>query len=164
MKIAIIVAVAKNNVIGGENKLLWHLPADLKHFKNLTTGHCIVMGRKTYESIGRPLPNRTNIIISRNDDFKAEGCVLFKSLEKAMESAQELEQNGTIFIIGGGNVYKQAMPLADEIYVTDVDLEIEGDTYFPAISPKDWTLEESNSFEPDEKNKLNYSFKKYVRK
>ncbi len=161
MKIAIVVAIAENNVIGGENKLLWHLPADLKHFKALTTGHCIIMGRKTYESIGRPLPNRTNIVISRDENLEIAGCLVFSSLQKAIEAAKNIETNGTICIIGGGEIYKQAMDLADELYVTEVMTSIKGDTFFPKIESKTWDLLSRDNFEPDEKNAYFYSFLKY---
>jgi dihydrofolate reductase len=164
MKIAIIVAVAEKNVIGGENKLLWHLPADLKHFKELTTGHCIIMGRKTYESIGRPLPNRTNIVISRNADLKIEGCLVFSSLEEAIEAAEKIETKDKIWIIGGGEIYKQAMNLADELYMTEVLIKVKGDTVFPKVDNKYWEIESRYNHVPDEKNNHFYSFIRYEKK
>jgi len=132
--IALVVAMAENNVIGKNNQLIWHLPADLKHFKNLTTGHPIIMGRKTFESIGKPLPSRTNIVITRQEDFKPEGVLVAHSLNEGLMLAQQLDAN--IFVIGGAEIYKQAMFLADTIYLTEVHHEFEGDTFFPEYRDK----------------------------
>lgn len=132
-KINIIVAIAKNRAIGKDNKLLWHIPNDLRRFKEITTGHTVIMGRKTYESIGRPLPDRINIIITRNNDYKADGCVTCKSLEEAIEFAKENQEN-EVFIIGGGEIYSQAINLADKLYLTLVEGNFEADTYFPDYS------------------------------
>lgn len=168
-KVAIIVAVAQNGVIGGNNQLLWHLPADMKHFKTITTGHTVVMGRKTYESIGRPLPNRVNVVISRNPDFKVEGCTLVASLEEAI-TPQSLNTHHsiltlhtTIFIIGGAEIYRQALPFTDKIYLTEVKASFEGDTYFPILNPEEWQEIARNPHTADEKNLYDYDFVEIVR-
>ena len=155
--IKIIVATSRNRVIGNDNTLIWHLPADLKNFKRLTTGSAIIMGRKTYESIGKPLPNRRNIIITRDENYKVDNCEIVNSLEESL-----LLCNSDCFIIGGGEIYKQVLPIADEIYLTLIDEVFEGDTYFPEIGD-DWFESERQDFEPDEKNKYKYSFIKYER-
>ena len=154
--IALVVAMAENRVIGKENKLIWHLPADLKFFKNLTTGHPIIMGRKTYESIGKPLPNRTNIIITRQADFTAEGCLVAHSLTEALMMAQQLDSD--IFVIGGAEIYKQAMFLADTIYLTEVHHTFEGDTFFPEIDSVLWQETSREEHKADEKNPYDYAF------
>jgi dihydrofolate reductase len=153
--IKIIVAISKNRVIGDSNKLIWHLPADLKRFKEITTGHPIVMGRKTFQSIGRPLPNRRNIIITRDDSYEVEGCEIVNSIEEAM-----LLTGSDCFIIGGGEIYKQTLNLSDKIYMTVVDEEFEGDTTFPDLS-SDWYISKKEDFLSDEKNPHNYSFISY---
>ena len=154
--IALVVAMAENRVIGKENKLIWHLPADLKFFKNLTTGHPIIMGRKTYESIGKPLPNRTNIIITRQADFTAEGCLVAHSLTEALMMAQQLDSD--IFVIGGAEIYKQAMFLADTIYLTEVHHTFEGDTFFPEIDSVLWHETSREEHKADEKNPYDHAF------
>lgn len=134
-RISIIVALSENRVIGRDNRLPWHIPDDLKRFKRLTTGHAIIMGRKTYESIGRPLPQRTNIIITRDKTFSVEGCVVVHSLDEAVRFAQKLEgPEGEIFIIGGGQIFEQALPLVDRLYLTVVRGTHEGDVFFPDYS------------------------------
>lgn len=158
--ISIIVAVAENNVIGKDNKLIWHLPKDLKHFKETTTGHFIIMGRKTYESNGRPLPNRTNVIITKDKNYKAEGCKIVHSLNEALDFAKNESE---VFIIGGGEIYKQAMPIADRIYLTKVHQPFEGDTFFPEINMKEWSELNRQYFEPDERNKYPFSIITLVR-
>ena len=155
--VKIIVATSKNRVIGDSNSLIWHLPADLKRFKELTTGNPIVMGRKTYESIGRPLPNRRNIIITRDVKYDVEGCEVVNSLEEALMIC-----NNNCFIIGGGEIYKQSMSIADQIYLTLVHEDFEGDTEFPDIG-SEWKMVTSQDFEPDEKNKHKYSFIEYMK-
>lgn len=155
--IKIIVATSKNKVIGDSNNLIWYLPADLKRFKELTTGNPIVMGRKTYESIGRPLPNRRNIIITRDFKYDVEGCEVVNSLEEALMIC-----NNNCFIIGGGEIYKQSMSIADQIYLTLVHEDFEGDTEFPEIG-SEWKMVTSQDFEPDEKNKHKYSFIEYMK-
>jgi len=163
MIISTIVAVAKNNVIGKDNDIPWYLPADLKYFKKVTTGHHIVMGRKCYESIGRPLPKRTNVVVTRNPFFMATGCLVTHNVAEAVQIA---EANGEeeVFIIGGGQIYEIALPHVDRIYLTEVDLEVEGDIFFPEIDEKKWTLVKETKYQADEKNEYNYTFKILERK
>jgi dihydrofolate reductase len=158
--ISIIVAVAANNVIGGENKLLWHIKEDLQRFKTLTSGHAVVMGRKTWESLGRPLPKRTNIVITRNPDYKPEGALVAQSLEAAIELAKGDDE---IFVIGGGEIYRQAMSIADRLYITHVECSYEGDTTFPDISAEQWRVVEETRFERGEKYEYPFRFTNYER-
>ncbi len=163
MKLSLIVAVAQNNVIGHNNQLIWHLPNDLKQFKRLTTGHCIIMGRKTFESIGKPLPNRTSIIISRNSDFQIDNCLTVNSLEGAINKAAELGETEA-FIIGGAEIYKLSLSLVDKIYLTEVHHAFEGDTYFPVIDKTIWQETHREDFEMDEKHLVKYSFVELIRR
>ncbi len=158
--ISIIVAVAANNVIGGENKLLWHIREDLQRFKTLTSGHAVVMGRKTWESLGRPLPNRTNIVITRNPDYKPDGVLVAQSLEAAIELAKGDDE---IFVIGGGEIYRQAMSIADRLYITHVECSYEGDTTFPDILAEQWRVVEESRFERGEKYEYPFRFTNYER-
>ena len=160
--ISAVVAMAENRVIGKNNQLPWHLPADLKHFKNITTGHPILMGRKTYESIGKPLPNRTNIVITRDQSYKAPGCEVVSSLEEAIALAAT-HQSQEIFIIGGAEVYRQLLPRIQRIYLTVVHHTFEGDVYFPELKMNEWHEVEHESHQPDEKNAYTYSFLKLER-
>lgn len=160
--IAIVVAVAENNVIGKDNQLIWHLPADLKHFKQTTMGHPILMGRKTYESIGKPLPGRTSIVITRQEDYKAEGCIVVNSVKEAIEEAKQLDEQA--HIIGGAEIYRQSLDLTDTIYLTRIHHSFDGDTYFPEIKAEEWETVSEEHHEPDEKNKYSYSFIKLARK
>lgn len=132
-RISIIVAHSKNMAIGKDNSLIWHLSDDLKRFKKLTTGHPIIMGRKTYQSIDRPLPNRTNIVITRDMNLEIPGCIVVHSAIEAIEKAKEFDQ-GEIFIIGGAEIYKETLPLTDRLYVTKVDMHVDGDAFFPEYS------------------------------
>ncbi|MFW6145362.1 MAG: dihydrofolate reductase [bacterium] len=152
--LSMIVAAAENNAIGKDNKLLWHLPDDLKHFKNTTKGHHIIMGRKTFESNGLPLPKRTNIIITKNKDFTADGCLIVHSIDEALEIAKN---DNEPFIIGGETIYRQAMPLAERIYLTRVHTEIEGDTFFPEIDENEWEEKSREYHEKDEKHPYPFS-------
>lgn len=161
MKISIIVAKAEKNVIGGENKLLWHLPADLKFFKEKTSGHHILMGRKTFESIGKALPNRVNLVLTRDENYKKEGVFAVKTLQQAIDLAQNAGEN-ELFIIGGGEIYKNTISIADTIYITQIDAIFEGDTFFPALS-SDWKLVSEIEGIVDEKNKLKHRFLKFER-
>ncbi|MDE5418328.1 dihydrofolate reductase [Labilibaculum sp. DW002] len=161
MKLSIIVAASQNNVIGKDNQLIWRLSADLKRFKALTTGHHIIMGRKTFDSIGKPLPNRTSIIITRQADYKAEGCIVVNSLEEAIEKAADQEE---VFIIGGGTIYKEALSKADKLYYTKVHKDFEGDTFFPVVNFQEWESVSREDCMPDEKNEYAYSFIDYKRK
>lgn len=133
VKLSIVAAVAKNRVIGASNKLPWYIPEELKRFKALTMGHPIIMGRKTYQSIGKSLPGRLNIVITRDPKFKAEGCLIVNSLKEAVNQAKEKE-NQEVFIIGGGQIYKQALPLVDRLYLTIVEGNFSGDIFFPDYS------------------------------
>jgi len=158
--ITIIAAIANNNALGKDNDLIWHLPADLKRFKKVTTGHHILMGRNTYESIGRPLPNRTTVIITRNPNYKATGCIVVDSVEKAIDVAKEDAQ---IFIIGGAQIYKQtiASNLVDQLDITKVHQAFDADVFFPEIDPATWKEISKEDFDADEKNKYDYSFIRY---
>ena len=140
MMISLIVAMGKNRVIGKDNKMMWHLPLEFKHFKETTLGHCIVLGRKNFESIGRPLPKRTNIIVTRNEQYQAEGCVVVNSLEAAIDFAKKQGET-ELFITGGGEIYKQALPKADKIYLTEVDYAEEGEIYFPEFQEEKFQKE-----------------------
>ena len=163
MKISAIVAAASNNVIGKNNDMPWHMPADLKHFKSITTGHHIIMGRKNYQSIGRPLPNRTNVIITSNRQFYVSGCKIVHSLEEALTIAHEANEREA-FIIGGGSIYNLALPIIDKIYFTEIHAQIEGDVFFPALSNKLWSCVQKEFHSADEKNPYDYTFKVFVRK
>ena len=163
MIISTIVAVTKNNVIGRDNDIPWYLPADLKYFKKITTGHHILMGRKCYQSIGRPLPNRTNVIITRDPFFISSNCVVCHSIEEGIDQAYA---NGEeeLFIIGGGTIYDQTSHLWNKIYLTEVDLEVEGDVFFPEINSSEWEITDKQKLKADEKNEFDYVFKTLVRK
>lgn len=160
MKISMIVAADEKNGIGKNNELLCHLPADLKYFKNLTTSHAILMGRKTYESIGKPLPNRTNIIISRNTNA-LEGCHVFNSIEAGIDFAKTLNET-ELFIIGGDSIYKQSLALTQTIYLTRTHHIFEADAFFPSLE-NDWKLIKEINHLADEKNKFDYSFMVFER-
>lgn len=159
MIISIIVAVAKNNVIGKDNTLIWHLPNDMKFFKETTNGHCIITGRKNYESIPakfRPLPNRINMVLTRQENYEAPGAVICSNLYEALKKAEALRES-ECFIIGGGEIYKQALPLAQKLYITRIDQEFEGDTWFPEIG-SEWKLVQEEKHSADEKHKYAYAF------
>ncbi|MCF6223607.1 MAG: dihydrofolate reductase [Flavobacteriaceae bacterium] len=158
--LTIIAAIAKNNALGKDNKLIWHLPADLKRFKKVTSGHHVIMGRKTYESLGKPLPNRTNIIISRDKNYIANDCVVVHSLTDAIKAAAT---DNNPFILGGAEIYKQAMEVADILDLTFVHHEFDADAFFPKIDADIWKEESKVDFNADEKNKYTYSFVKYTR-
>jgi dihydrofolate reductase len=154
MIISIVVAISENHVIGKDNKLLWYLPNDLKHFKDITTGHTVIMGRKTYESVGKPLPKRRNIIITRQD-ITIEGCEVVNSIEAAVALCKNEEE---VFIVGGAEIYKQSMRLTNRIYLTIVHKEFDGDSFFPEINKSEWNEVHREDYQPDEKNSLPYSF------
>lgn len=160
MTISIIVAVAENQVIGFDNHLLWHISEDLKRFKCLTLGHHVIMGRKTYESVGKPLPGRINIVVSRQNNLTVEGCLVAKSLEEALELAK---QDSELFIIGGGDIYKQALPIADKIYFTRVHAGFPGDTFFPELNLSEWATESVTKGKPANDDGLGYTFINFVR-
>lgn len=157
MIISLIVVADEHNGIGKNNQLLCHLPADLKYFKQTTTGHHIVMGRKTYDSVGKPLPSRVNIVITRNSLLSIPGCVVVADLQQAISYAAE---NGEteLFITGGGTIYEQAIGIANRIYLTRIHHNFEADTFFPVIEPTMWKELSSEFNEQDEKNKYDYTF------
>lgn len=155
--IKIIAAISKNRVLGNDNKLIWSLPNDLKRFKKLTTNNTVVMGRKTYESIGRPLPNRRNIVITRDENYHDDNIEVVNSIEEAL-----LLCNNDCFIIGGGQIYQQTLDLAEKIYLTIVDEEFEGDAFFPEISD-DWFKISKIENNEDERHEYKYSFIDYER-
>jgi dihydrofolate reductase len=157
LTISLVVAASNNNAIGKDGKLLWNLPNDMKFFKNVTWGMPVVMGRKTFEALGKPLAGRKNIVITKQSSWKAEGTVVVKSLDDALFVAKQTDAK-EIMVIGGGEIYKAFFSTANRIYITRVDAELEGDTYFPVISPKDWHLVRQKDHEADEKNAYNYSF------
>ena len=162
--ISIIVSIANNGCIGGNNTLLWRQSNDLKRFKELTTGHTVIMGQKTYESIGKPLPNRTNVIITNDHDFKAEGCYIARSIESAVTLGLGFQKgNNEMFIIGGGSIYKQFMGYADKLYVTRIDADIEGDTYFTDIDEDDWKIIFKEKHEKNRLNQYDYTYEIYER-
>lgn len=166
MLLSIIVAQSQNRVIGRGNKLPWYLPEDLKYFKRITQGKPIVMGRKTYESIGRPLPGRTNIVISRNPDYTQPGTRVVGSLEAALELAEQqalVDGSEELLVIGGAEIYAQALVLADRLYITQVHAEIEGDAFFPEIDPQDWETVLRQDFSAEGSNPYDYSFLVYQR-
>lgn len=161
MPLSLIVAVAENQVIGREGQLPWRLSADLRRFKRLTMGHRIVMGRKTYESIGRALPGRTSIVLTRQADFQAaEGVLVADSLEAALREAGDDE----VFVIGGAGVYRESLPRATRVYLTRVHADVEGDTFFPRLDPQTWRLVEQHPHPADEKNDFAHTFQVYERR
>ena len=157
MTISLVVAASENNAIGKNNQLIWHLPNDLKFFKNTTWGFPVIMGRKSFESVNKPLPGRTNIVITTNTDWKAETVIVVNNLKDAIQKAAETNSK-QIFIIGGGEIYKQSMDIADSIYITRVHADLQGDTFFPVIDESKWKLTSNQDFEADEKHAHSYSF------
>jgi dihydrofolate reductase len=156
MKISLIVAMASNRVIGLNNQMPWHLSADLKKFKSITLGNPIVMGRKTFESIGRPLPGRSNIVISRNPDYNQTGCVVVNDLDSALISACQLAKE--IFVIGGSALYEALLPRADRLYLTQIHHEFDGDTFFPEIDRDEWREVNREDIDNDPQVAFRYSF------
>ncbi len=164
MLISCIVARSKNNVIGKDNEIPWYLPADLQYFKKITLGHHVLMGRNCYVSIGRPLPKRTNVIITRDPFFISSNCLVARSIDEALNMAYENGETEA-FIIGGGQIYEQTRDLWDRLYLTEVDIETEGDVFFPDTDlENDWQLISESIHERDEKNEFNYIFRVYERK
>jgi dihydrofolate reductase len=162
MKLALVVAAAENNVIGKNNQLLWRLPNDMKFFKNTTWGMPVIMGRKTFESLGKPLAGRTNIVITRQENWTAPGARVVKTLEEAVAAAADTDAKEA-FIIGGGEIYALAMPLAQLIYLTRVHATLDGDTWFPAFDEQQWELLSNLDFPADEKHAYSYSFQVWSR-
>ncbi len=161
MKISLIVAMASNRVIGLDNQMPWHLSADLKRFKKITLGSPIVMGRKTFESIGRPLPQRTNIIVSRNAAYQPDGCLVFQSIETAL--AHACQHAPDVFVIGGATLYEAALPLANTLYITQIHREFAGDTFFPEWQSNEWREVQREDVTDDAAVDFGYSFLKFVR-
>ncbi|WP_421317516.1 type 3 dihydrofolate reductase [Aeromonas veronii] len=163
MKISMIAAMAHDRVVGKDNQMPWHLPADLAHFKRVTLGKPVLMGRKTFESIGRPLPGRRNLVISRNPDYQAEGIEVVGSVEAALAllAGSSVEE---LMVIGGGHLYAEMLPSADCLYLTRIDLAVEGDTRFPAFDDGQWQRIECESHPADEKNPHPYSFEIWQRR
>jgi dihydrofolate reductase len=158
--LSIIVAMSENRVIGRDGALPWHLPADLKRFKQLTMGHAIVMGRKTYESIARPLPGRRSIVLSRNVDYRPVGVDVVANLQEALKQTDDQQE---VFVIGGSSLYRMALPVADRIYLTEVATKLEGDVLFPEFDRNEWQLVDSLPAEIDEKSSLSFCFKIFDR-
>ena len=158
--ISLIVAMGRNRVIGRDNQLVWHQPADLRHFKETTIGKPVIMGRKTFESVGKSLPGRTTVVVTRRDDFVAPGCLLAGSLEQALEMVSSEPE---ILIAGGGEIYRQAIPVCDRMYITIIEHEFDGDTFFPEFDQGEWVIEEERRHEADEKNRYSMLFRTYRR-
>ena len=160
MKISLIVAMAENRVIGVDNRMPWHLSADLKRFRKITSGNPIVMGRKTHESIGRPLPDRVNIVLTRDSSYQALGCIVVHNLEQAMRAAGEAAE---LMVVGGAGLYREFLPLADRIYLTLIHRAFDGDTFFPTIDWTEWREVAREEVEQDEQSALGYAFIDYER-
>jgi len=157
MKISLIVAMASNRAIGLNNQIPWHLSADLKKFKKITMGAPILMGRKTYESIGRPLPGRSNIVISRNPEYRQAGCLVFNGIEQALESCRDRDE---VFVIGGSDFYRSMLAVADTLYLTQIHREFPGDTFFPELDANQWIEVEREDIQDDPDVAFSYSFLK----
>lgn len=161
-KIAVIVAVAQNNVIGAGNSIPWYCPADLQYFKRITLGSPVLMGRKTYQSLKiKPLPGRQNIIVTRDSELVCEGCDVVTSLQSGLQLASNDEK---LFIIGGADIYQQSLSLAEELYITYVDVKVEGDRFFPEVDMAEWELVREHVYKADEKNPHNMTFKFFTRR
>jgi dihydrofolate reductase len=161
LKLISIAALGENNELGQDNKLLWHLPDDFKRFKALTSHHHIIMGRKTFESFPKPLPNRTHIVITRQKDYPDHHCIVVKSIEDAIEKVKDQE---FAFVIGGGEIYKQFMAHVDGLELTRVHSKFEADTYFPEIDKENWELIYSENHPKDEKHNYSFTYEAYTRK
>ena len=160
MLVSLAAAMDRNRIIGAGNKLPWRLPADMQRFRRLTLGKTVVMGRKTFQSIGRPLPDRNNVVLTRNREFTADGCRIIHSLNQALTQTGEVSE---VVIIGGAEVYAQALPLAQRLYLTFIDHEFDGDEHFPAFDPQEWTVTRSETFAADDNNAYGYCFVDYRR-
>ena len=159
--VIMIAAVAENNALGKNNDLLWHLPNDFKRFKEITSGHHIIMGRKTFESFPKPLPNRIHVIITRQNDFEHEGCIVVQNIEKALSVCPV---NENLYIIGGGEIYQQSISFADQLDITRVHHSFDADVYFPEIDPEIWELTSETFHQKDERHLFDYTFQTFVRK
>lgn len=167
MQLSLIVAMAENHVIGCNNQMPWHLPGDLQYFKKVTMGKPVIMGRKTFESIGRPLPGRSNILITRNTDFQAEGVRIVHDLASACELGEQIavaDGEEEVMVIGGAEIYRQALPQADRLYLTRIHAEIEGDAWFPALAESEWLETARETHLASGSNPFDYSFTVLQRK
>lgn len=160
--LSLICAMGRKNEIGLKNKMLWHLPKDLQYFKNTTGNFPVVMGRKTHDSIGKALPNRTNMVVSRNTDWLVEGVLVVNTLKEALKHTRKISDE--VFVIGGQTIYEQCLPLADKLYLTRVDAELTADRFFPEWNEKDWELTREECHEKDEKHAYDYCFQIWERK
>ncbi|OGS81510.1 MAG: diacylglycerol kinase [Flavobacteria bacterium RIFCSPLOWO2_12_FULL_31_7] len=159
--LTLIAATSTNNALGKDNQLVWHLPDDFKRFKTLTSGHFIIMGRKTFESFPKPLPNRTHVIITRQKDYQVpDGCIVVPSLEKAIAFCPKDEE---VYIIGGGEIYKQSIDIADKVELTRVHTSVEADTFFPEINPEKWNIIFEEHHEKDEKHAFDFTFQTFIK-
>jgi dihydrofolate reductase len=163
LSLALVVAAAENNAIGKGNQMPWHLPNDFKFFKNTTWGMPVIMGRKTFVSMGKPLLGRTNIVVTRQQDWQAPGVEVVGSLSEAITAAARLDVKRA-FVIGGGQIYAEALPLADTLFLTRVHTQLDGDTFFPAFSTDEWVLDWEESFPADSKHAYPYTFQEWTRK
>ncbi|MEO0058715.1 MAG: hypothetical protein RLZZ312_362 [Bacteroidota bacterium] len=159
--IILIAAIAKNNALGKDNKIIWHLPNDFKRFKKITTGHYIVMGRKTFESFPKPLLNRTHIVISRQKNYEPEGCIVVNSLEKAIDTCPKDED---VFIIGGAQIYSLALPICDKLELTKVNANFDADAFFPEVNLDEWQLVANEFHAKDENHLHEFSYETYLKK
>jgi len=160
MSLSLIVAMARNRTIGINNALPWRCPEDLKHFKSLTMGHHMIMGRKTFDSIGKPLPGRTTVIVTRNAELKVEGCVVAHSLQQAISACAD---DSEIFIVGGAELYAQALPLVNKLYITEIQKDVEGDAHFPSFNKEEWQLISKEAHSQETPQALEYHFTSYQR-
>ncbi len=163
MRLSAITAIAKNNIIGKDNTLPWHLPADMRFFKKTTMGHVVIMGRKTYESFKKALPGRTNIVITRQKGYELADAIVVHSLQEGIDKAKAIE-NEEAFILGGAQIYEQSLPVLDRLYLTRIYEDFEGDTAFPAFNAGEWEMTSIEPHEPDEKNKYFYAFQIWDKK
>lgn len=162
MLLSAISAAGENNVIGKDNRLPWHLPADMRYFKTTTMGHAVILGRKTYDSFGKALPGRTNIVLTTQNDLLLPDAVVVQSLQEALARAKEIESSET-FVLGGAQIYQETMPMLDRIYLTRIFKSFEGDAFFPVLDPRQWKLTEEERHAPDEKNRYAYAFQRWER-
>lgn len=162
MKLSAIVAISNNNVIGKDNELPWYLPADLKYFKKITINHPVIMGRKNYEAIGRPLPKRTNIVLTQDPYYLSSNILIAHSIEEALALAYDLDSD-EVFVIGGAMIYEICLPLLDRMYITEIHADFDGDTFFPDWNREEWNLISEEHHSSDKKNEFDYSFKIYER-
>jgi len=159
--VILIAAAGQNNALGKDNSMVWHLPDDFKRFKLLTSGHYIIMGRKTFESLKQPLPHRTHVVVTRQKDYQCENCIVAQSIEEAIEKSPKGED---VFVIGGGEIYQLALPYADKIELTRVNSSFEADTFFPEINLSEWGMTNEIFHEKDAAHKFDFSYQTYMRK